>query len=60
MENGTNGKWQLPFVCCKQKTEITNFNIFPANGNGKQKLVYLGGKRLLLFQQKFPSMLVVR
>ncbi len=59
-ENETNRKWQLPFVCCKQKTEITNFNMYPAKENGKQKLVFLGGKRLLLFQQKCPSMLVIR
>jgi hypothetical protein len=25
MENGTNVKWGLPFVCCKQKMEIAYF-----------------------------------
>jgi hypothetical protein len=34
-ENGTNGKRQLPFVCCKRKTETTNFRLFSANGNRK-------------------------
>jgi hypothetical protein len=31
-ENGTNGKWQSPFVCCKWKTETANFRLFAANG----------------------------
>jgi hypothetical protein len=30
-ENGTNRKLQLPFVCCKQKTEMANFCLFSAN-----------------------------
>ncbi len=28
MENKTIGKWQLPFVCCKQKKETANFHLF--------------------------------
>jgi hypothetical protein len=38
-ENGTNGKWQHPFVCCRRKTETANFRLFAANGNGKGKCV---------------------
>jgi hypothetical protein len=30
--NGINGKRQLPFVFCKQKTETTKFYLFSANG----------------------------
>jgi hypothetical protein len=30
-KNGTNGKQQLLFVCCKWKTEVTNFRLFAAN-----------------------------
>ncbi len=40
MVNGTNGKWQLLFVCCKRKTETANFHLFAENE--KQKFVYLG------------------
>ncbi len=35
----TNGKQQLPFVCCKRKTEMANFCLFAANENGKRKFV---------------------
>jgi hypothetical protein len=42
MENGTNTKRQLPYVCCEQKTETANFRLFAANGNGKRKFVFLG------------------
>jgi hypothetical protein len=42
MEKGTNGKWQLPTVCCKRKTELANFRLFAANRNGKGKFVFLG------------------
>jgi hypothetical protein len=35
-----NGK--VAFVCCKQKTEMANFCLFAANGNGKWKFVFLG------------------
>jgi hypothetical protein len=42
MENGTNAKRQLPYVCCEQKMEIANFRLFAANGNGKRKFVLLG------------------
>ncbi len=41
-ENRTNGKQQLPFVCCKRKTETANFPLFAAKGNGKWKFVFLG------------------
>jgi hypothetical protein len=46
-ENRTNGKW--------------NFRLFAANGNGKQKFVFLGRQminvnRRLLFQRTCPSM----
>jgi hypothetical protein len=37
MENGIHGKWQLPFVCCKQKTEAANFRLFSANRKPKQQ-----------------------
>jgi hypothetical protein len=52
-------KWQLPYVCCKQKTETANFRLFDAKGNGKQKIVFLGrqtinANRRLLFQQTGP------
>jgi hypothetical protein len=40
-ENRTSGKWQFPFVCCKWKTEMANFRLFAANGNGKRKFVSL-------------------
>jgi hypothetical protein len=40
MENGINGKQQLPFICCKWKTETANFPLFSANG--KQKFAFLG------------------
>ncbi len=38
MKNGTNGKQQLPFVCCRRKTEVS----FPwyATINGKQRLLF--------------------
>jgi hypothetical protein len=32
IENGTNGKQQLPFICCKRKTATANFRLFAANG----------------------------
>jgi hypothetical protein len=41
-ENGTNGRWQVPFVFCKRKTETANFGFVTANGNGKWKFVFLG------------------
>jgi hypothetical protein len=31
MENGANEKQQFTFVCCKQKTEKANFQLFAAN-----------------------------
>ncbi len=34
MENRTNRKQQLPFVCCKWKTEMANFLVFAADRNG--------------------------
>jgi hypothetical protein len=42
MENGIDGERQLPFVCCKQKTETANFRSFARNGNEKQKFVFHG------------------
>jgi hypothetical protein len=56
MENGTNGKQQLPFVCCKEKTESANLRLFAANGSGKRKFVFLSRQtvnrnRRLLFEQ---------
>jgi hypothetical protein len=36
MENGTNGKWQLLFVCCKWKKETASFRLFAANRKRKQ------------------------
>jgi hypothetical protein len=35
-ENGTNGKWELWFVCCKRETETANFRLFDANGKREQ------------------------
>ncbi len=36
-ENETNGKQQLPFVCCKRKTETENEKVcFPWSANGKR------------------------
>jgi hypothetical protein len=63
LENGTDGKWQLPFVCCKRKTEAENLPFFDANGNGNRKFVFIGletvnGNRRLLFQQTYPTMYV--
>jgi hypothetical protein len=60
-ENRTNGKRQLPFVCCKREMEMTDFRLFAANGNRKWKFVFLfrqtiNGNRRLLFQQTCPSM----
>jgi hypothetical protein len=43
-KNGTNGKWQLLFVCCRPKTEMANTRLFAANGKGKWKFVSLVGK----------------
>jgi hypothetical protein len=34
-ENGTNGKRQLQFVCCKQKMEMANFYLYATNRVGK-------------------------
>jgi hypothetical protein len=31
-ENRTNGKQQLPFICCKRKTATANFRLSVANG----------------------------
>ncbi len=45
------------YICTYiQKTETVNFRLFVANGNGKQKFVFLGrqtinSNRRLLFQQ---------
>ncbi len=63
MENRTNGKQQLPFVCCKWQTEMANLGLFPADGKRKRKFVFLGwktinGNRHLLFQRTCPSMYV--
>jgi hypothetical protein len=57
MENITNGKRQLPFVCCERLTSVC----FLSTGNRKQKFVFLGRQtincyRCLLFQQTCPSM----
>jgi hypothetical protein len=35
MENGTDRKQQLPFFAANGKTEMANFRLFAANGNGK-------------------------
>jgi hypothetical protein len=43
-ENGTNGKWQLLFVCCRRKTEMANTRLIAANGKGKWKFVSFVGK----------------
>ncbi len=58
-KNRTNGQPQLPFVCCKWKMETVNLCVFAANGNGKQKFVFLcqqtvNGNWWLLFQQWCP------
>jgi hypothetical protein len=53
MENKINGRQQLSFVCCKQKTEMANCHLFAANGNGKQKFVFLGWQ---MFQHMCRSM----
>jgi hypothetical protein len=42
MENGTYGKQQLPFVCCKRKTEAASFRLFSVNG--KRKFVFWSAK----------------
>ncbi len=60
MENRTNRKRQLPFVCCQWKTETLNFYLFAANGNGKRTFIFLGWKTInanqrLLLQQTCPS-----
>jgi hypothetical protein len=57
-EKGINRKRQLPFVCCKQLMEMTNFHLFAANRKGK--FVFLGqqmikGNQQLLFQEMYPS-----
>jgi hypothetical protein len=44
--NYCNRKWQFPFVCCKQKMEMTNFRSFAVKNR----------KRLLLVQHTCPSM----
>jgi hypothetical protein len=72
MENETNGKEKLLFVCCKWKTETQTSVCLLQKENGnsklpflsckrKQKFVFLGlqsinGNRRLLFQQMCPSM----
>jgi 5-formaminoimidazole-4-carboxamide-1-beta-D-ribofuranosyl 5'-monophosphate synthetase len=43
MELTVNGKFCLQY-CCKQKTEIANFRLFAANGNGNGSLFSLVGK----------------
>ncbi len=40
MENKTIGKWQLPFVCCKQKKETANFHLFSASGKWKSEVCF--------------------
>jgi hypothetical protein len=40
--NSANGKRQLSFVFCKQKTETANFRLFVANRNRKRTFVFLG------------------
>jgi hypothetical protein len=60
-ENGTRGKRQLPFFSWKWKMDTPNFRLFAANGNGKQKFVFLSRQMKnangrLLFQQTCPSM----
>ncbi len=40
-ENGTHGKWHLPFVFCERKTETANFHLFAANRKKKRKCVFL-------------------
>jgi hypothetical protein len=42
MENGTNGKRQFPFVCCKRETETANFRLSAANRTGKKKFILVG------------------
>ncbi len=65
-ENRTNGKLQLPFVCCKRKTETANFRLYcTANGNRKRNFVFLGqqminSSRRLLYQPACPSMMTSR
>ncbi len=56
-KNGSNGKQPLPFVFCKWKTEIANFRIFAANGNGKWMFVFLGQQKINdnRFEQTCPS-----
>jgi hypothetical protein len=55
----TTGKRQVPFVCCKRKTE--NFHLFAENGNRKLKFVVLGrqttnGYSTIAFSGSVPSM----
>jgi hypothetical protein len=35
-ENGTNGRRQVPFVYCKQRTETENGSCFPWSANVKR------------------------
>jgi hypothetical protein len=44
-KNGTNGKWQLPFGFCKQKTETANFRLFAQTETENGLLFSLVGKR---------------
>jgi hypothetical protein len=39
-------KQRIPFVCCKWKMKMANSRLFAANGNGKQKCVFLGQQTL--------------
>jgi hypothetical protein len=41
VENRTNRKQQLLFVCYKWKTETENFRLFAAKENGKWKFFFL-------------------
>ncbi len=42
-ENGTNGKWQLSFVCCKRKTDMANLRAsFLQTENRKRKFILHG------------------
>jgi hypothetical protein len=58
-----NGNGKLLFLHWERKTEMANFCFFAANGNKKQKFIFLGwgtmgSNRHFRFQQTCPSMLI--
>ncbi len=59
MENVTNGKQQLPCVCCKWKSGTANFRLFAENGNTELCFLWSANHKQyqhVLLQQTCPSM----